>query len=132
MLASATVAEPDVLGERLTGLPVTAVTEDASPRGQVVLGLWEPPFTGHLGENGAPVRRAATSEVADLLADLVVEGVHTLAFVRSRRGAESVALTRAALLDEVDPSLAGGSPPTAVATCPRSVARWSRRCARDG
>jgi DEAD/DEAH box helicase domain-containing protein len=107
VLASATVAEPDVLGERLTGLPVTAVTEDASPRGQVVLGLWEPPFTGHLGENGAPVRRAATSEVADLLADLVVEGVHTLAFVRSRRGAESVARTAAGLLEEVDPSLAG-------------------------
>jgi DEAD/DEAH box helicase domain-containing protein len=106
VLASATVAEPDVLGERLTGLPVTAVTEDASPRGQVVLGLWEPPFTGHLGENGAPVRRAATSEVADLLADLVVEGVHTLAFVRSRRGAESVARTAAGLLEEVDPSLA--------------------------
>ena len=106
VLASATVAEPDVLAGRLTGHDVTAVTEDASPRGQVVLGLWEPPFTGHLGENGAPVRRAATSEVADLLTDLVVDGVHTLAFVRSRRGAESVASTASSLLAEVAPELA--------------------------
>ena len=106
VLASATVAEPDVLAGRLTGHEVTAVTDDASPRGEVVLGLWEPPFTGHLGENGAPVRRAATSEVADLLTDLVVEGVHTLAFVRSRRGAEAVAATASGLLAEVAPELA--------------------------
>jgi DEAD/DEAH box helicase domain-containing protein len=51
------------------------------------------------------VRRAASSETADLLADLVAEGVRTLAFVRSRRGAEQVAMTAAELLAEVDPSL---------------------------
>jgi DEAD/DEAH box helicase domain-containing protein len=105
VLASATVAEPALAGERLTGLPVTAVTEDGSPHGQVVLGLWEPPFTSYTGENGAPVRRAASSEVADLLADLVLEDVRTLAFIRSRRGAEAVALTAADLLAEVDPTL---------------------------
>ena len=49
----------------------------------------------------------ATAETADLLADLVAEGVRTLAFVRSRRGAEVVALTARRLLDEVDPELAG-------------------------
>ena len=38
-------------------------------------------------------RRTATAEVADLLADLVAAGARTLAFVRSRRGAESVATT---------------------------------------
>lgn len=106
VLASATVAEAADLGERLTGHAMTAVTEDTSPRGQVALALWEPPFTSHLGENGAPVRRSATSEVADLLTDLVVEGVRTLAFVRSRRGAESVAATAGANLAEVAPELA--------------------------
>ena len=105
VLASATVAEPAAAAHRLTGLDVRAVTDDASPRGRVALALWEPPFTSHTGENGAPVRRAASSETADLLADLVAEDVRTLAFIRSRRGAEQVALAAAGLLAEVDPSL---------------------------
>ena len=105
VLASATVAEPEVSAGRLTGLDVTAVTEDGSPRGRLALALWEPPFVPGRGENGAPTRRSAASEVADLLTDLVVDRVRTLAFVRSRRGAETVALTARRLLGEVDPTL---------------------------
>ena len=105
VLASATVAEPEVAASRLTGVPVVAVTDDGSPRGRVSLALWEPPFASHGGENGAPVRRSATAEVADLLADLIVERVPTLAFIRSRRGTETVALTTKRLLDEVEPGL---------------------------
>lgn len=105
VLLSATVAEPEVAARRLTGLGVVPLTADHSPRGQVSLGLWEPPLTSFAGENGAPVRRAASTETADLLADLVAEQVRTLAFVRSRRGVEQVAARAAELLDEVDPSL---------------------------
>ncbi|HEY3005322.1 MAG TPA: DEAD/DEAH box helicase [Kribbellaceae bacterium] len=104
--ASATVAEPAVAGRRLTGLPVRAVEEDGSPRGGLTFGLWEPPLTSYGGPSGQ-VRRTATAEVADLLADLVVSGVRTVAFVRSRRGAETVALTARSHLAEVDPSLTG-------------------------
>ncbi|MFC7496840.1 MULTISPECIES: DEAD/DEAH box helicase [unclassified Nocardioides] len=107
VLASATVAEPEVAAARLTGLDVLAVTGDDSPRGRVALALWEPPFTSFTGENGAPVRRAASSEAADLMADLVASDARTLAFIRSRRGAEQVAMTAAELLAEVDPSLPG-------------------------
>ena len=106
VLASATVAEPEVAASRLTGLDVVAVTEDDSPRGEVAVALWEPPLTSYTGEHGAPVRRPAPAETADLLADLVVEGVRTLAFVRSRRGVEQVAQRAAELLAEVDPALA--------------------------
>jgi DEAD/DEAH box helicase domain-containing protein len=106
VLASATVAQPAVSASRLTGLPVTAVTEDGSARGAVALALWQPPFVSHAGENGAPVRRSATAEVADLLTDLVVDGVRTLAFVRSRRGAEFVALQARRLLSQSAPPLA--------------------------
>jgi DEAD/DEAH box helicase domain-containing protein len=106
VLASATVAEPERSATRLTGLPVGAVTRDGSARGAVTLALWEPPFTGYGGENGAPVRRSTTAEIADLLTDLVVDGVRTLAFVRSRRGTETVALTARRLLAETAPELA--------------------------
>ena len=107
VLASATVAEPEAAARRLTGLPVVAVTDDASPRGRVAFALWEPPFVSHLGEHGAPVRRSVTAELADLLTDLVVDGVRTLAFVRSRKGAESVALGARRLLGEIDTELVG-------------------------
>jgi DEAD/DEAH box helicase domain-containing protein len=107
VLASATVSNPAEHAGRLTGLDVMAVRHDDAPRGEVALALWEPRFTSYAGENGAPVRRAASSECADLLADLVSEGVRTLAFVRSRRAAEQVAATAADLLTEVDPELTG-------------------------
>jgi DEAD/DEAH box helicase domain-containing protein len=92
VLASATVADPGALAARIIGRPVTAVTRDASPHAPVTFGLWEPPLTSFAGENGAPVRRSAGAEAGRLLADLVVEGARTLAFVRSRRGAETAAL----------------------------------------
>ncbi|MFL6106915.1 MAG: Zn-binding domain-containing protein, partial [Marmoricola sp.] len=49
---------------------------------------------------------SVTAELSDLLTDLIIENVRTLAFVRSRRGAETVSLTTKRLLDEVDGSLA--------------------------
>ncbi len=106
ILASATVAEPALSAHRLTGVDVSAVTNDASPRGRLAVALWEPPLTELTGEHGAPVRRSSASEVADLLTDLVIDGVRTLAFVRSRQGAERIALATRRLLGEVDPSLA--------------------------
>ncbi|GGF49602.1 helicase [Marmoricola endophyticus] len=107
VLASATVAEPETTARRLTGLEVVPVSDDASPRGETTIALWQPPFSGLAGENGAPVRRSSGAETADLLTDLVVSGVRTLAFVRSRQGAETVALTARRHLGEVDPSLSG-------------------------
>ena len=78
---------------------------DGAPRAALTLALWEPPTSRFRGEAGALVRRSATAEAASMLADLVVEGVPTLAFVRSRRGAETVAVTARRLLGEVDRSL---------------------------
>ncbi|MFP8944308.1 DEAD/DEAH box helicase [Streptomyces fenghuangensis] len=107
LLASATAAEPGEAATRLTGLPVTEITQDASPRGEVVFALWEPPLTEMHGERGAPVRRTATAEAADLLTDLAVQGVRTVAFVRSRRGAELISVITRERLSEVDRALAG-------------------------
>ncbi|TFV90737.1 DEAD/DEAH box helicase [Blastococcus sp. CT_GayMR16] len=91
VLASATVAEPAAAASRLVGGPVAAVTDDGSPRPGATFALWEPPLTERTGEHGAPLRRSAAADAAGLLADLVERGARTLAFVRSRRSAESVA-----------------------------------------
>ncbi|WP_412740983.1 DEAD/DEAH box helicase [Krasilnikovia sp. MM14-A1259] len=118
VLASATSGDPADTASRLTGLPVEAVTEDASPRGAVTFALWEPPLLPP--DPGAvsvpwggedvdvelpPVRRSALREAADLLTDAVVAGTRTLAFVRSRRGAEVVAAMARRALDEAEPGL---------------------------
>ncbi|WP_242625303.1 DEAD/DEAH box helicase [Krasilnikovia cinnamomea] len=192
VLASATSGDPADTASRLTGLPVVAVTEDASPRGAVTFALWEPPLlppdpgpepirprtapdplvgqddaqsggTGRRSGTGAdpapaaadgqpaadgqaasagiveatgygaddrveadgdraddrvegdgdagyavelpPVRRSALRETADLLTEAVVAGTRTLAFVRSRRGAEVVASMARRALDEAVPGL---------------------------
>ncbi|WP_246277952.1 DEAD/DEAH box helicase [Phytohabitans rumicis] len=107
VLASATSGDPGAAAERLIGLPVTAVTDDASPRGGVTFALWEPPLQPALSpsEDAQPVRRSALRESADLLADAVVNGVRTLTFVRSRRGAEVVATMARRSLDEAVPGL---------------------------
>jgi DEAD/DEAH box helicase domain-containing protein len=106
ILASATVADPGTTARALLNREVVEVTQDDSPRGAIDMVLWEPPLSELQGEHEAPVRRTATAEAADLLADLVADGIRTLAFVRSRRGAESVALgARRALLESV-PELA--------------------------
>ncbi|WP_184393736.1 DEAD/DEAH box helicase [Nocardiopsis composta] len=107
ILASATTGAPEESASRLTGLPVRAVTEDGSPRPAVDFALVEPELTEQTGERGAPVRRTATAEAAGILAELVSRRVRTLAFVRSRQGAEVVALTaRRALADAGRPDLA--------------------------
>ena len=100
VLASATASDPGATARRLTGVEVDEIVDDASPRGATAFALWEPPLTDLRGERGAPVRRTATAETADLLADLVIERVRTLTFVRSRRGAESVALSARRALAE--------------------------------
>ncbi len=93
VLASATVADPASTATRLTGLPVEVVDEDTSSRGPLTFALYEPPLSLLRGEHGAPVRKSALSETAELMADLVADGIPTLAFVRSRRAAETTALS---------------------------------------
>ncbi|MFI5934881.1 DEAD/DEAH box helicase [Actinoplanes sp. NPDC051494] len=105
VLASATSGDPAGAASRLTGLPVTAVTEDASPRGAVTFALWEPPLLPQEDPDLPPTRRSALSETADLLTDAVVGGTRTLAFIRSRRGAEVVATMARRSLDEAVPGL---------------------------
>jgi DEAD/DEAH box helicase domain-containing protein len=104
--ASATSADPAGSFSRLIGAEAVAVTQDASPHGAVTVGFWEPELTDRRGENGAPVRRSATAEGAGMMADLAVTGTRTIAFIRSRRGAEAMASAAKRELAEVDPSLA--------------------------
>ena len=131
LLASATVSEPGTCARLLTGADAEEITQSGAPRGPLTFGLWEPPLTTARGEGGAPVRRPATAEAATLLADLVAHDVRGLAFTRSRRGAETVAIaakralsgrSRAGLgKSRAGPSPAEAGPPQAETGPSRAV-----------
>ena len=107
IFASATTAQPGASATALIGKSVAEVTRDGSPHGARTVALWEPALRTDLtGENGAPVRRAAGSEAAHVMADLIAEGARTLTFVRSRRGAELTALAAQNRLVSIAPELA--------------------------
>lgn len=101
---SATSANPAVSVATLIGDGVRAVTADGSPRGPRTIAFWEPELTTHASSE--PVRRTASAETADLLTDLVISEVPTLAFVRSRRGVEAIASRTRDALAEIDGALA--------------------------
>jgi DEAD/DEAH box helicase domain-containing protein len=87
VLASATIGNPAELAERLVGLPFVPVTEDASPRGEKLFVLWNPPLV----DEDLGLRRSALSETSWLFRELVEAEVRTIAFCRTRRSAELVA-----------------------------------------
>lgn len=110
---SATSANPHEHLQALIGDPVTLIDADGAPQGAREFVLWNPPVIesrtknqeprsgaglssnssrfsvlGSAGESGR--RRSTNIETANLLATLVRANVKTLAFTRTRRGAELV------------------------------------------
>lgn len=109
--ASATMADPASAVGRLIHGDVTAVTDDASAHAAVTAVLWEPPEAvgiAHYDPEQPRPRRSAFAETADLLADLALDDVRTLAFIPSRRGAEVVAQLAREAVAEVDGQLIDG------------------------
>jgi DEAD/DEAH box helicase domain-containing protein len=86
LLASATIANPLELAERLVGTPFELVDDDGAPRAGREIAMWNPPLL----DEASGARRSALSEAADLLAELVTHGVRTICFLKSRRGIELI------------------------------------------
>ncbi|HEY7150855.1 MAG TPA: DEAD/DEAH box helicase [Solirubrobacterales bacterium] len=86
VLASATIANPLDLAERLVGEPFRLVDSDGAPRARRRIAMWNPPLI----DTRSMTRRSVLSEAAELLADLVGEGLRTICFLRSRRGIELI------------------------------------------
>jgi DEAD/DEAH box helicase domain-containing protein len=86
LLASATIANPGELGARLLGAETTVVGDDAAPRAERTVALWNPPLTDEeLGLRASPL-----GEASRLLAELVSRELRTLCFAKSRRAAELI------------------------------------------
>jgi DEAD/DEAH box helicase domain-containing protein len=97
LCASATIANPRELAERLTGLPFAVVDEDGSPRGTKHFLFWNPPRLGPAGME----RRSANAEAREILVRLVRDGYQAIVFVKTRAMTEVLLRdTRAELCDD--------------------------------
>jgi DEAD/DEAH box helicase domain-containing protein len=86
LLASATISNPGELGASLLGAPVTVVGDDAAPRAERTVLLWNPPLLDE--EMG--LRGSALADAAKLQASFVERGLRTLTFAKSRKAAELI------------------------------------------
>jgi DEAD/DEAH box helicase domain-containing protein len=86
LFASATIANPGELAHSLTGLDVTVIEDDAAPRAERTVVLWNPPLL----DEELGVRASALGEAARLMALLVDRGRRTLCFTKSRKSAELI------------------------------------------
>ena len=100
---SATVANSGEHAESLVGLPFTIVNSDGSPHGGKDFVFWNPPLI----DEAKNIRHSANSEAANLLAELVGNNIHSLAFARSRRLTELISNYSRQRLAEAVPELAG-------------------------
>jgi DEAD/DEAH box helicase domain-containing protein len=95
---SATIGNPADLASRLCGLPVEAIDGDGSPQAERSFAVWQRPLVdSHTG-----TRASANVETAMLLSRFVADGHQTLAFTRSRKGAELVATHARGFLAETE------------------------------
>ena len=99
-MASATIANPVELAERLSGVDgFTLVERDGSPRARRRIAVWNPPLV----DEDIGARRSALAEAADILVDLIRGGSRTICFIKSRKAVE---LTTKLVQDKLGPQLA--------------------------
>ncbi len=102
VMCSATIANPEELAEKLTGLPFQVVDQNGAGSGGRHFVFWNPPII----DQRRAGRRSTNTEVSGLFARLVEEGVRTLTFVKTRRLAELVYLYTRETLQQEHPELA--------------------------
>ena len=93
---SATIANPREHAERITGTEMALIDNDGSPRGPKQFVMWNPPRLDSAALGGGENwrvggdRRSPLWEAVHLMCSLIREGVQTIAFVRTRLGAELI------------------------------------------
>jgi DEAD/DEAH box helicase domain-containing protein len=108
LLASATIANPVELAQRLTGLDdVRLIDDDGAPAPKREIAVWNPPLTDE--RSGA--RRPVLSEASELVSGLVRCGARVICFMSSRKRVELMCQSVRANLAQTDSELAEGVAP---------------------
>lgn len=85
LASSATIANPVELAESICCEKFAHIDKDGSPSGEKNILFWQPPFI-----RDTQYRRGAEEEAAELIPDLVDDGVRFITFCKSRREVEIV------------------------------------------
>ena len=124
LLASATIANPLELAQRLTGTEFELIDSDGAPVAGREIVMWNPPLI----DESVGARRSPLSEAAELLANLVAQGVRTICFLRSRRGIELIQrFARDNLSERGKPELAARIAPYRAGYTPQQRREIERR-----
>jgi DEAD/DEAH box helicase domain-containing protein len=86
LAASATIANPGELTEKLLGREVEVIDDDGSPRGRKYFALWNPTPLG----KDSLARRSANDDAVIWLVETLKAGGQALAFTRTRQAAELI------------------------------------------
>jgi DEAD/DEAH box helicase domain-containing protein len=86
LLASATIANPGELASALAGVDPTVLADDAAPRAERTVLLWNP----ELIDPELGLRASALGDASRLMAVLVSRGLRTICFAKSRKAAELI------------------------------------------
>src|SRR5436309_4570395 len=86
LMASATIANPSELARDLGGVEASVIDDDAAPRAERTILLWNPELLdAELG-----LRASALGDASRLMAELVSRGLRTICFAKSRKAAELI------------------------------------------
>jgi len=102
IFTSATIANPRELARGLSGVDVSVIDDDGSPRGPRKFVFWNPPVLGSDGR-----RRSAHSEATGIFAGLVSDRIRNITFTRARRSAELILRYAREQLEHDSPDLRG-------------------------
>jgi len=130
LMASATIANPLELAERLTGLEgVRLIDRDGAPAPRRRIAMWNPPLAeASPAEARSPgERRSALGEAGELLARLAREGARTICFMKSRKGVEVLSRLVKQELERDDPQLAAQVEPYRAGYTPQQRRELERR-----
>jgi DEAD/DEAH box helicase domain-containing protein len=120
LLASATIANAEELALALTGERATVIDDDASPRPEREIALWNPALLDpELG-----LRASSLGEASLLMAALVSRGLRTICFAKSRKAAE---LIHRFTVDRVDAATAARLAPYRAGYTPQQRREIERR-----
>src|SRR5436190_2332291 len=120
LLATATIANPGELATSLAGVDATVVDDDAAPRADRTVVLWNP----ELIDPELGLRASALGDASRLMATLVSRGLRTICFAKSRKSAELIhKFTR----DRVDAEVAARLAPYRAGYTPAQRREIERR-----